>query len=174
MPSLFHLRRAQRLARTALALGLLVLVGCGRAPGRVAQHGGPPQKIVVMAPAAAEMLAELSALDRVVGIGDFVLWPPAVTGLPRVGAYDAPNVEQLLALGTDLVISTASHAASPAHRGLEQLGIEVLALNTSTFDGVFSSLAEVGVVLHKEAEAAALADEIRERLRSIRERAQGL
>ena len=74
-------------------LSLLLAVGCARDdPGRDRVETEGP-RIVVMAPAAAEVLEILGVTDRVVGRGDYVVWPPALQRLPRVGAYHAPSVE---------------------------------------------------------------------------------
>lgn len=124
-----------------------------------------------MAPAAAEMVHALGASDRVVGIGDFVFRPASIAGLPKVGAYNTPNVEQVLTLGTELLITSSSQAGAAAHERLESLGVTVLALDTSTYDGVFSSLIAVGRALGREEEARVLDERIRDGLRAIRERA---
>ena len=92
---------------SAMALAL-VLAGCG---GASEDSGSgtvpPPRRVVVMAPAAAEMMAALGAADRIVGVGEYVDEPPTVRGLPRVGAYDSPNLEAVLALETDLFVTSA-------------------------------------------------------------------
>jgi ABC-type Fe3+-hydroxamate transport system substrate-binding protein len=124
-----------------------------------------------MAPAAVEMLEALEALDQVVGIGDFVLEPASITHLPRLGAYNAPNVELVLSLGTDTFITAASEAANAAHERLESLGVQVLALDTSTYDGVFTSLHEVGRALGRSDLARAVEQDIRDRLRAMEQRA---
>ena len=67
-----------------------------------------------MAPAAAEMLEALEATDRVVGVGDFVREPAALARLPRVGAYNAPNVERVIELRAELFLTTRSEAAANA------------------------------------------------------------
>jgi iron complex transport system substrate-binding protein len=132
-----------------------------------------PGRIVVMAPAAAEMLEALGATGRIVGIGDFVSDPPAVTGLPRVGAYNAPSVERILELEADLFLTSASEAATAAHRRLESLGVEVVALDTSTLRGLFESLAELGRRLDLRERADALERGMRAELEAIHRAAEG-
>jgi iron complex transport system substrate-binding protein len=128
-------------------------------------------RIVVIAPSAAEMLEGIGMLDRVVGVGDFVTAPDAVADLPRVGSYDAPNVERILELRANLVISTSGDAASASHQRLRDLEIEVIDLDTSTYDGVFASLRELGARLHREAEARELEESILTGIDSVRRRA---
>lgn len=143
--------------------------GCGgEVPERI-EHAAPgarAQRLVVMAPAAAEMVAALDGLDRVVGVGDFVE-EEGLRELPRLGAYDRPNVERILDLEADLVLTTDSRAADEAHRALRGLGVEVLALDTSTYEGVFEALHGVGNALERRAEAAALETAMRDRLEDV-------
>jgi iron complex transport system substrate-binding protein len=153
---------------------LLALLGCsaGHDPGE--REGEGPQRIVVMAPAAAEMLEALGLLDRVVGTGEYGPWPAALSGLPVVGGYDSPNVERLLELECDLLLTTMSEAAIGAERQLRSVGIEVIALQTATFDGVFNSLTSVGDLFSKKREADAIAYELRDRLGELAALAEGL
>jgi iron complex transport system substrate-binding protein len=156
----------------ALALGLaLAVVGCGG--GDTADSPGEGRRIGVMAPAAAEMLEALGALDRVVAAGDFVRNPVSLRSLPQLGAYNAPNVERLVELRVDLLVTTESEAAQPTHRRLEELGVQVLPLDTSTYDGVFDSLGRLGRTLGLEARSREIERDIRGRLLEIRRRADG-
>lgn len=161
-------------ARCCYGLAFIALFGCTR-PSPVRERlDSQPRRIAVLAPAAAEMLEALGALDRVVAVGDFVTLPAALDELPRLGPYHAPNVERILALEADLLVTAASEAAAPVHQRLESLGVDVLALDTSTYDGVFSSLSQLGQRLGAEERARALAASLREQLRAIEQQARGL
>jgi iron complex transport system substrate-binding protein len=120
------------------------------------------------------MLQALDVAERVVGVGDFVTEPESMTSLPRVGAYNAPSIERVIELRADLYLSTASQAAAPAHRRLEALGVSVAALDTSTFDGVFASLAQLGRLLDRDERAQEVETEMRRRLAAIRATASSL
>jgi len=158
----------------ALLWLLLSLAGCASEGGAVIRDGQTPQRVVVLAPAAAEMLEALGLLDRVVGIGQFGPWPEAISGLPAVGGYDSPNIERLLELRCDLLLTTSSEAGSGAEQQLRAIGVEVLALETATFDGVFDSIARVGRLFGKEAEAHGIALDLSVRLHALASRAEGL
>lgn len=153
---------------------LLAAVGCGPRGDSRPVASGSPRRVVVLAPAAAEMLERLGLLDRVVGIGRFGPWPPTIAERRVVGGYDDPNTELILELRGDLVLTAASEAGAAAHEQLESLGIRVLALDTSTFDGVFRSLEEVGRVFGEPTKASALIQSMQERLRSLERRASAL
>ena len=167
-------RARRRSIAVALCALLLQAARCSTAVEEPPRTDRVPASVVVMAPAAAEMLEALGLLNRVVGIAEFGPWPAEVAGLPSVGGYDSPNVEQVLGLGCDLLVTAASESAVAAHARLEGLGVPVLALDTSTHGGVFESLRQVGRVFHKEAGAAVVAREMRERLEALASLSSGL
>ena len=170
--------RRPRLRRCwALFVACAAAGACAPAPpdaGRDANAPAGPTRVVVLAPAAAEMLESLERIDRVVAIGEYGPWPTAIRDLPVVGGYATPNVERILELRADLVLTAASDAAADAHRRLAALGVDVLALDTSTLDGVFASLDLVGTAFDVEPAARRVADEMRTELQEIAARARDL
>jgi iron complex transport system substrate-binding protein len=160
--------------RHRLALGFLLFAfGCaGENPGGERLEPAGP-RIVVMAPAAAEVLEILGVTDRVVGRGDYVVWPPALRTLPRVGAYHAPSVETVLSLRTTLLLTTSSQAARGAHARLRELGVEVLALETNTYESMLDSIVAIGREVGHEEQARRVVAELRKDMNEIRELAHG-
>ena len=126
----------------------------------------------MIAPAAAEMLEALDLLDRVVGIGQFGPWPEPLRDLPVSGSYSEPNVETILSLRADVLISAKSQASNRSHRRLEELGVRVLELDTRTHDGIFEALAEVGRAFDRTERAAEVAVRMRQQIESIEQRAE--
>ncbi|MCG6928275.1 MAG: helical backbone metal receptor [Acidobacteria bacterium] len=159
--------------RVLLAFGSLLLAfGCAGEASRSDRVETDGPRIVVMAPAAAEVLEILGATDRVVGRGDYVVWPPALQKLPRVGAYHAPSVETVLSLGTTLLLTTSSQAGQGAHARLRELGIEVLALETNTYESMLGSIVAIGKEVNREEEARRVVERIRREMDEIRELAR--
>jgi iron complex transport system substrate-binding protein len=157
---------------TIAAFGCLCIfiAGCGDrpAPAEVVNADNTASlRVVVLAPAAAEMLEAFDLLELVVGIGDFGPWPARIQNRPSVGGYSAPNVERILELECDLLITTESVAASPAHARLESIGVRVVPLDTSTYEGVFESLAAVGSVFDRQAQAEQLQRTMRKELDAL-------
>ena len=159
-----------------IALGLVCCLGCSDPSAR---GGDPvegndalvPRRVVVLAPAAAEMLEALDLLDRVVGIGDFGPWPQPIADRASLGGYDSPSIELALELEAELVLTASSDAAVASHQRMESLGIRVISLDTSTYRGVFDSLERVGEIFARSADASRIAEEMRESLREIEARA---
>ena len=158
--------------RTRLVLAALLL--CGAACAR--QESIPPLpglRIVVMAPSAAEMLGALGLAGQVVGIGDFVTEPRQLAKLPRIGAFDAPNLESVLALHATHFVTARQVAGSASLAKLRALGIEVIELDTSTFDGTLLAMKTLGTELGAGDRAAALVQTIEGQVAEVRRRSAG-
>jgi len=89
----------------------------------------PPQRIVTMLPSLTEVVCELGACSRLVGLDDFSNWPAQVRQLPRLGGLEDTNIERVIALKPDLVLLASS---SRAVGRLESLGIKVATLEPKT------------------------------------------
>lgn len=85
----------------------------------------PPQRIVSLLPSLTESVCALGACARMVGVDRYSNWPIELKTLPQVGGGIDPNIEAIVRLKPDLVLSSNSA------RGLERLralGIPVLVL----------------------------------------------
>jgi ABC-type hemin transport system substrate-binding protein len=60
-----------------------VLHACGGG-GSDPPSDGSPQRIIALAPSVAEALHVLGLDDRVVGVGDYVTWPPELSATRRL------------------------------------------------------------------------------------------
>ena len=76
--------------------------------GRLIQLDEPAQRIVTLAPHAVEMLFAAGAGDRIVGTVSYSDYPAQAKTIPRVGSYNALDVERILALQPDLVFAWRS------------------------------------------------------------------
>src|SRR5207237_8756046 len=100
------------------------------------QHLGPAsparaQRVVTLAPSLAEVVLALDAGNKLVGVTRFDD-DPRVAKLPRIGGYNDPQPEAVLAVKPDLVLAEPA----PANRGpvetVARLGIAVEAFPLST------------------------------------------
>ncbi|MFC1499886.1 ABC transporter substrate-binding protein [Candidatus Zixiibacteriota bacterium] len=174
-----YLRQGTTLLQTIAVLLLLTLflAACqGGSDERESAAKGRSTlpRIAALAPSAAEILHHLDALDTVVAIGDFVQWPPELRGLPSIGAYNAPNIEQIMNLEVDLLATAWSEAGSAIHERIRKLGVDVLALRLDTFDGTLESIVSLGEVTGREIQAMDLVSAIRERMEEVHSRVEGL
>ena len=104
----------------------------------------PPQRIVSLLPSLTEMVCELGACDRLVGVDNYSNWPAAVHKLPRVGGLEDAYIEIIVSLRPDVVLLSVS---SRAMARLEGLGLKVVALEPKTMADVQRVMGKVGQTL---------------------------
>lgn len=104
----------------------------------------PPQRIVSVLPSLTEMVCDLGACARLVGVDRYSNHPEAVRQLPRVGGGLDPNIEAIVALRPDLVLLATSSASADR---LQALGIRVAALEPKNHADIERVLLALGQVL---------------------------
>lgn len=124
----------------ALLAAQTVAFGAGPLP----QSSPPAQRIVSLLPALTEAVCVLGACSRLVGVDRYSNWPTQVRQLPQVGGGLDPNIEAIVALKPDLVLTAAS---SPAAKRLAALGLNVLVLEPVAFADVQPMLQQVALHL---------------------------
>ena len=154
-------RHAKLVVFSAVLACAATLVGATQAPNR----------IVSLVPAVTEMLFAIGAGPQVVAVSSYDDFPPDVKVLPRVGALLDPDVERILALRPQLVVSYGSQ--TDLHSQLRRARIGVLSYRHAGLAGIFTTLREVGVAAGRPADADRLAQRIRADLDAIRARVRG-
>jgi iron complex transport system substrate-binding protein len=104
-----------------------------------------PHRIVSLTPAATETLFAIGAGDRMVAkVEDIAAYPPEAGALPVVATFEGVDVEQVVALGADLVIAGGNFFTPPdAIAQLRSLGIPVVVLYA---DSVTEALAGIELI----------------------------
>jgi iron complex transport system substrate-binding protein len=113
----------------------------------------------------------MGAGPQVVAVSSYDEFPPQVKSLPRVGALLDPDVERILALRPDLVISYGSQTDLQAQ--LARANIRVFSYRHAGLAGVFNTLKELGAAVGHAADGERLAREIRTGLDGIETRLRG-
>lgn len=111
----------------------------------------PPRRIVSLLPSLTESVCELGGCDKLVGVDRYSNFPDAVRALAQVGGGVSPNLEAIVALRPDVVLSAKS---SRALDRLEALGIKVVALEPRTLGDVRRVLSTVATLLQSGAAEA--------------------
>ena len=134
-----------------VAMAMLALLGARAAAVELVDDRGArlqlartPQRIVSVLPSLTEMVCDLGACQRLVGVDRYSNHPESVRKLPKVGGGLDPSVEAIVALKPDLVLVATS---SPAADRLQALGIPVAALEPKNYADVQRVLLTLGRVL---------------------------
>ncbi|HEV8501236.1 MAG TPA: cobalamin-binding protein [Casimicrobiaceae bacterium] len=161
-------------AATALAGALafgpaqadVVAVDDAGATIRLAQ---PARRIVSLAPHATELLFAAGAGARVVGVVAGSNFPPAAAGIPVVGDANAIDLERLVALAPDLVV-TWPYTTSAQLDAIRRRGIAVFTSDARSIDGVGVDLERIGTLAGTPGAAARAARAFRAAIEAARPR----
>jgi iron complex transport system substrate-binding protein len=161
----------------ALLTIALVLTGCGPTEqisvdyvfddlGRLVTINGTPQRIVSLAPSNTEILFALGLGDKVVGVTDWCDYPPEALDKEKVGAYDTPDIEKIVALTPDLIL-VAHGTTMDIINSLVGLGLTVFGIKTTDLDDLLNDIRTIGEITDKEVEAQALTSEMESSIQAV-------
>src|SRR5246127_3501605 len=107
----------------------------------------PPNRIVCLTEETVETLYLLGEQDRIVGISGYVVRPPqARREKPRVSAFTPANIDKILALKPDLVL-TFSDLQAGIVADLIRRGLEVHAFNQRSIVGILDMIRMLGAMV---------------------------
>jgi len=156
--------------RTTLKLALVavfVLLAIQRVPG-VQERRDTPGRIVSLVPSVTEVLFAIGAGAQVVGVSSYDHEPPAVEKLPRLGALLDPDLERLLALRPDLVVTY--HSQTDLEQQLARAGVRTFPYAHGGVKELFTSIGQVGAMSGHPKEAEELRSSLEEKLAAVRAR----
>ena len=154
----------------------IVLIG-GLVPSATEQQPGssaataPARRIVSLIPAVTEMLFAIGAGPQVVAVSSFDDFPPEVKSLPRVGALLDPDVERILTLRPDLVITYGSQGSVEAQ--LARAGIKTFSYRHGGVMAILQTLRELGTATGRVPQAEGKTREIEAKLNAVRATVRG-
>ena len=124
----------------------------------------PPRRIVCLTEETVETLYLLGEDTRIVGVSGYAVRPPQVRReKPRVSAFTSANIEKILALQPDLVLTFSDLQADIA-AALIKAGIAVHAFNHRDVAGILGMVRTVGALAGCPARAETLADQLSRRI----------
>jgi len=161
--------RAHRpaMARHAAVALLAAVASCDPGATRTPALPAAPRRVVSLAPSCTETLVELGLADRLAGISDYCPELPAGLAAARVGGLVNPNVEAILALRPDLVL-TVQNVEDRALAALRRRGVAVHAEDPQSLEEVLAEIGRLGALFGAGARAGELVASLRERLERVR------
>ncbi|HHO47157.1 MAG TPA: cobalamin-binding protein [Desulfobacteraceae bacterium] len=168
------------LIRFVLAISLILVWtgrdGTGRAAGtrmledqtgRTVQVPAQPRRIVSLVPSLTEIVFDLGRGDLLVGATMYADEPPAAAALPRVGSYQHPDIERIVALRPDLCLATRDGNSEHVIRRIEGLAIPVFALDPRTLPEIIESVLLLGDLLDAGERAAEIARQMGRKMADV-------
>jgi iron complex transport system substrate-binding protein len=153
---------------SAFAAPIIVRDDTGAAVKLVA----PAQRFVSLAPHATELLFAVGAGPRIVGTLDTSDWPLQAKSIPRVGDSRALDLERIVALVPDLIV-TWPWTAPAQVEALRARGIAVFTTMPPTIDGIAVDLERLAMLTGDAAAGWREAESFRKRMNELRARRAG-
>lgn len=130
-----------------------------------------PRRIIAMAPNSAEVVCALGACDAIIGVSKFCVYPPQLKERPLIGGLYDPDLEKIIALRPDLLITRGRNEA--LERVCEQMKVPIYHDETDTLAGIEKCVRELGGMLGRTETAEKLVGDFRSRLDAVRVRTRG-
>ena len=147
---------------------MLAMVACSprEQPQAPAAVKGP--RVVSLVPSVTEMLFAVGAGPQVVGVSSFDKFPAEAASRPRVGALLDPDIERILALKPDMVVTYGSQSALRAQ--LERAGIAIFEYRHGGIGATLETMEAIGARTGHAEEGRVAAGVLRAQLDAIRQR----
>ena len=129
-----------------------------------------PQRVISLAPSLTETLFDLGAGQALVGRSARCNDPKEALAVSIVGAYMSPDLERIMSLRPDLVVSPEKGMREDFAGRLTGLGIPVFVDNSNSLDDIIRMVQRLGKLLGKQAQADAVVKRIQERRKAVAER----
>lgn len=134
----------------------------------------PARRIISLAPHITENLYAAGAGERLVGAVDYSDFPEAANRVPRVGGYSRPDLEAIVALKPDLVLTWQSGNSEAMVAKLKSLGLTVFQSQPDRLEDIPANIEKMGRLAGTEVEANKAAARFRQRLGNLRKQYAGL
>jgi ABC-type Fe3+-hydroxamate transport system substrate-binding protein len=144
------------------------------APGEAAEERpAGAQRVISLSPAVTEVLVALGAAGDLVGVDRFSLQVPGVGDVPSLGALFSPDLERAIEAEPTLVFGVAGQQQQGFFEYLRARGVRVETLSPYTLTEVLDSYAQIGALVGRADEGAALRDAVERELAEIRASVRG-
>ncbi|HHT64265.1 MAG TPA: cobalamin-binding protein [Clostridia bacterium] len=126
-----------------------------------------PEKIISISPAITEILFTLGLNEEIIGVSNYCDYPEEAQNKDKVGGFEDPNVEVIVAKKPDLVFASAGVQEELIKR-LEELNIKVAVLDADNIEQVIENIIITGKITGKATEAEKIAAEMTNKMKEIK------
>jgi len=122
-----------------------------------------PERIVSTAPNNTEIIFALGLEDKLVGRTDFCNYPPGVEKIESIGMLSPLNLEKIVSLEPDLILTFGGLQAKDIIR-LRELGYKVLALDAETLSEMLNNIEIIATACGVPEKGKGLITNLKERI----------
>lgn len=142
------------------------------APGTITDDWGrqvhldtAPTRIISHVPSITETIFALGVGDKLVADSDYCDYPEAAKTKPKIGGYFTPNIEEIVAMKPDLVL-TDGYVPELITK-LDSLGIPIAVINPKDINGVLKDIELLGNITDSQKKAAEITSDFEERMDTV-------
>lgn len=132
-----------------------------------------PQRIVSLAPADTEILYALNAGDKLIAVSEYCNYPEDTSNKTKLPTGEKLDLEYLISLKPDLVVTGYMSAMEDQYRQLEDAGIKVLVTRANSLSETYDAIKMIGEAIGRGNEAEALVRSMKDGFDSIRKEVEG-
>jgi len=126
-----------------------------------------PHRIVSTSPAVTEIIFALGGSGQLVGRTDFCVYPPEATKIESIGGISNLNIERIVSLNPDLVIS-GSMIPKKSTIQMEKMGVPtVCVIEQQHYEGLYDNIRKIGSLIGRSKAADSLNNLLRDRLKRL-------
>ncbi|MBR4395260.1 MAG: ABC transporter substrate-binding protein [Eubacteriaceae bacterium] len=141
--------------------------------GRTVKLDKPAEKVIPLSAATGDILYALGCLDNCVGRGELCDYPAEILLLPKVNSGSDTNVEEIIALGPEVVFMSTMAQTTEQMDALEAAGIKVVVTDAQSIDGIYDEIRLIGKVMGKDEEAEKVVSDMKSILADLESNATG-
>lgn len=127
-----------------------------------------PKRIISLKPNITELLFAIGAGDDVIGVTTWCDKPDEAKKLPKVADYINVNVEKVIALKPDIVISSEENSFKEPVKAIENAGIPILLLPFKNVNDLIESTVKLGMAIGRERNAINLVANIKREIETVK------
>lgn len=135
--------------------------------GREIVLDSPAEKVVALTASDCEIVYALGAGNTIVGRGEYCDYPEEVLSVPSVQSGSETNIEQVIALGPQIVLMSVMAQTEEQIAALENAGIKVIMTDAQNIEGVYTAIELIGKVTGKNDEAKSLIADMKQTFKDI-------
>lgn len=128
--------------------------------------GKMPQRIISAAPSNTEIIFTLGLESKLVGRTDFCNYPPAVAEVESIGLMSPLNLEKIISLKPDLILSYGGFQTKDIPR-LRELGFTVLVIEAESLSEMLKSIELIATACGVPEKGKKIIINLTERIKSI-------
>jgi len=125
-----------------------------------------PQRLVALGADGADILQRLGVWSHVVGVTAFYRPPPGAEEKPRVSGFNSGNIETILGLEPDLVI-TSTDVQHRLASDLIKAGVTVWAMNSRSIEEIYDAIRNLGQIVRRSGRAEEVVAEMDRALQPV-------